>query len=80
MVKVEKGGLLHSLGHAMGRGRVSTEPIFSHHLELKILNHQNLLADYAYVSLFNLRLNAAKNIQSNVNKNLNHFTFFPCNC
>jgi hypothetical protein len=22
--------LLHALGHAMGRGRVSTQPIFSH--------------------------------------------------
>jgi hypothetical protein len=30
MVKIEKGGLLHSLGHAVGRGRISTQPIFSH--------------------------------------------------
>jgi hypothetical protein len=25
MVKAEKGGLFHSSGHAMGRGRVSTQ-------------------------------------------------------
>jgi hypothetical protein len=30
MVKAEKGGLLHSSGHAVGRGRVSTQLIFSH--------------------------------------------------
>jgi hypothetical protein len=30
MVKAEKGDSLHGLGHAMGRGRVSTQPIFSH--------------------------------------------------
>jgi hypothetical protein len=30
MVKGEKGGLLHGLGHAMGRGRVSTQLILSH--------------------------------------------------
>jgi hypothetical protein len=30
MVKEEKGGLLHGLGHALGRGRVSTQLIFSH--------------------------------------------------
>jgi hypothetical protein len=30
MVKEEKGVLLHSSGHAVGRGRESTQPIFSH--------------------------------------------------
>jgi hypothetical protein len=30
MVKAEKGGLLHSSGHAMGRGRVNTQLTFSH--------------------------------------------------
>jgi hypothetical protein len=30
MVKAEKGGLLHASGHATGRGRVSTQLIFSH--------------------------------------------------
>jgi hypothetical protein len=32
MVKAEKGGLLHSLGHTweVGRGSVSTQPVFSH--------------------------------------------------
>jgi hypothetical protein len=30
MVKAEKGGLLNGSGHAMGRGRVSTQLIFSH--------------------------------------------------
>jgi hypothetical protein len=30
MVKAEKGDLLHSLGLAMGRGRVSTQLILSH--------------------------------------------------
>jgi hypothetical protein len=29
MVKTEKGGLLYSSGHAMGRGRVSTQLTFS---------------------------------------------------
>jgi hypothetical protein len=29
MVKAEKGGLLHDSGHAIGRGRVSTQPIQS---------------------------------------------------
>jgi hypothetical protein len=29
-LKSEKGDLLHGLGHAMGRGRVSTQHIFSH--------------------------------------------------
>jgi hypothetical protein len=30
MVKAEKRGLLHGSGHAMGRGRVRTQLIFSH--------------------------------------------------
>jgi hypothetical protein len=30
MAKIEKGDLLHGSGHALGRGRVSTQPIFSH--------------------------------------------------
>jgi hypothetical protein len=30
MVKTDRGGLLHSLGPIMGRGRVSTQLIFSH--------------------------------------------------
>jgi hypothetical protein len=30
MVKAEKGDLLHGLERAMGRGRVSTQSIFSH--------------------------------------------------
>jgi hypothetical protein len=30
MVKAERGGLLYGLGHAMGRGRVRTQLIFSH--------------------------------------------------
>jgi hypothetical protein len=30
MVKAETGGLLHGWGHAIGRGRVSTQFIFSH--------------------------------------------------
>jgi hypothetical protein len=30
MMKTEIGGLLHSLRHAMGRGRVSTPLIFKH--------------------------------------------------
>jgi hypothetical protein len=30
MVKVEKEDSLHSSGHAMGRGRVSTPLIFNH--------------------------------------------------
>jgi hypothetical protein len=30
MVKAEKGDSLHGLGHAMGRGRVSTQLIFNH--------------------------------------------------
>jgi hypothetical protein len=29
MVKAEEGDLLHCLGHAMEKGRVSTQPIFS---------------------------------------------------
>jgi hypothetical protein len=33
IVKAEKGGLLHSSGHAMGRGRISTQVIFSHLLD-----------------------------------------------
>jgi hypothetical protein len=28
--RAEKGGLLHCLGHTVGRSRVSTQPIFSH--------------------------------------------------
>jgi hypothetical protein len=30
MTKIEKGGLLHGSGHAVGRGWVSTQLIFSH--------------------------------------------------
>jgi hypothetical protein len=30
MVKAEKGSLLHGLGHAVGKDRVSTQLIFSH--------------------------------------------------
>jgi hypothetical protein len=30
MMKAEKGDLLHGCGHVMGRGRVSTQLIFSH--------------------------------------------------
>jgi hypothetical protein len=30
MEKAEKGGLVDSSGHAQGRGRVSTQLIFSH--------------------------------------------------
>jgi hypothetical protein len=30
MVKAEKGDLLNGSGHAVGRGRVSTQLIFSH--------------------------------------------------
>jgi hypothetical protein len=29
-LKVEEDGLLHGLGHTVGRGRVSTWPIFCH--------------------------------------------------
>jgi hypothetical protein len=30
MVKAEKGGLLHALGHTVGRGKVNTQLIFGH--------------------------------------------------
>jgi hypothetical protein len=30
MVKTEKGGLFHGSGHAVGRGRIGTQLIFSH--------------------------------------------------
>jgi hypothetical protein len=40
MVKAEKGGLLHGLGHALGRGRVSTQLIFSHLLGTEGLSRQ----------------------------------------
>jgi hypothetical protein len=56
MVKVRKRRLLHGPGQAMGRDRVSTQPIFSHlqGTEALTLNRQRIRAEdkrYAYLKV-----------------------------